>query len=236
MLKLKFDSIIHSLILLNEPYTIRLGVVTSDQIVACTRRDLHVKIKAYVASQPNAPCPPFVEIAATTLAVGDDGIVSAQIKITALSTEHDNQGIQVSFELVTGTAGTSVVQQIDSTPLVTPPILCVGQSLVVETRDEKSNIITDTFTWYKDEGGKDKCIELRVKLIDATGNIVKNQQTEVPLRAKVLYESGRVVEQQNILVVNEHDSRLASLHFPISHSQIHNTATTIIQVNSKNRS
>ena len=207
MLKLKFDSIVHSLILLNQPYTICLAVITADQIIACARRDLHVKVKAYWASKPNAPCPPFVEISSTNLVVGEDGRVSIEIKITELSSEHEHQGIQIGFELIGGTGSSSVVQQIDSTPLITPILLCVSQRLVVETRDEKSNTMNDTFTWYKDEGGKDKCIELRVKLMDATGSIVTNHQTEVPLCAKVVYESGRMVEQQNILVVNEHDSR-----------------------------
>ena len=245
MLKLKFDSIVHSLILLNQPYTICLAVITADQVVACARRDLRVKVKAYLASKPNAPCPYFVEISSTNLVVREDGRVSTDIKITELSTAHENQGIQISFELVGGTTSSSVVQQIDSTPLITPTLFCVSQRLVVETRDEKSNAVNDTFTWYKDEGSKDKCIELRVKLMDATGDVVKNQLTEVPLRAKVVYENGRVVEQQNILVVNEHDSRLVTPTPPHTHTQTHThhahhhattpTSPTSIYVDSKIR-
>jgi hypothetical protein len=59
--------------------------------------------------------------------------------------------------------------------------------------------------WYKDEGGRDKAISLPVKLVDANGSLVIGR--EVPLTARLLYESGTVVpDQANVLKVHDSSS------------------------------
>lgn len=58
--------------------------------------------------------------------------------------------------------------------------------------------ITDRF---KDEGGKDKCIELIAHIVDENEVAVRGRET-VPLMATLIYENGLVVPQQNILQIS----------------------------------
>ena len=48
--------------------------------------------------------------------------------------------------------------------------------------------------WYKDEGGRDKCIEIVVDLMDAHGRVVQGQ--DVPLKVALLYEDQHPVTKQ----------------------------------------
>jgi hypothetical protein len=58
--------------------------------------------------------------------------------------------------------------------------------------------------WFKDEGGRDKCIEVAVDLVDAEGRRVTGQ--EVPLKVSLLYEDMLPVTKQDILKLSS-DSR-----------------------------
>lgn len=52
--------------------------------------------------------------------------------------------------------------------------------------------------WYKDEGGRDKCIELFVRLVDSDGGLVTNRR--VPLKVSLLYDKDLIaVTNQDIL-------------------------------------
>ena len=54
--------------------------------------------------------------------------------------------------------------------------------------------------WYKDEGGRDKCIDLTVTLQDHNQEFIVARK--VPLRVTLLYESGHQVLKQDILKIN----------------------------------
>lgn len=51
--------------------------------------------------------------------------------------------------------------------------------------------------WYKDEGGRDKCITAGVELQDANGQIVTTRR--VPLKVTLFYQTGTLVGRQDIL-------------------------------------
>ena len=53
--------------------------------------------------------------------------------------------------------------------------------------------------WYKDQGGKENCIELPLSLYDSNNNIVKTRR--VPLKLVMHYESGLVVPRQEFLKI-----------------------------------
>lgn len=53
--------------------------------------------------------------------------------------------------------------------------------------------------WYKDQGGKENCIDLPVSLIDSNGNLVKSRR--VPLKLTMYYESGVIVPRQDFLKI-----------------------------------
>lgn len=78
------------------------------------------------------------------------------------------------------------------------PMYCVNYRLFVTEE------FTSNYVWYKDEGGKDKCIEINVSLRDASGLLVCNEH--VDLGAKLNYCNGEQVLDQDILVVS-HDSK-----------------------------
>lgn len=65
--------------------------------------------------------------------------------------------------------------------------------------------MTDHDDRYKDEGGKDKCIEYRVSLRDGNNRTVRDRK--VSLKLTLNYVNGTVVSHQNILVLSP-DSRL----------------------------
>ena len=52
---------------------------------------------------------------------------------------------------------------------------------------------------YKEEGGKDKCIELQIVLVDAESKQVRNRK--VPLKATLVYYRGQFFSQQTIVPV-----------------------------------
>jgi len=52
--------------------------------------------------------------------------------------------------------------------------------------------------WFKDEGGKNNCIELSVKLEDEGNGAFKNK-AEIPLQVALVYEDGKEVTKQSIL-------------------------------------
>lgn len=51
--------------------------------------------------------------------------------------------------------------------------------------------------WYKDEGGRDKCIEVFVDLVDGAGERVSGE--EIPVKVSLLYEDYLPVTKQDIL-------------------------------------
>lgn len=79
-------------------------------------------------------------------------------------------------------------------PVESQPISLILYRLVIE------EINTASYVWYKDEGGKDNCIELKVKLVDKDGN--KIEDFDVPLKATLIYENSDCnVPVQDILTL-----------------------------------
>jgi hypothetical protein len=59
--------------------------------------------------------------------------------------------------------------------------------------------------WFKDEGGRDKCIELNIALRDHNDDVIVERK--VPLKVVLLYADGNVVLKQEILKISP-DSKL----------------------------
>ena len=86
----------------------------------------------------------------------------------------------------------------------TMPISIIRYKLKIEEENQQQYI------WYKDEGGKDKCVELKVYLVDKYGNDIKNRK--VPLKLTLVYAAKAVpgsdilvnqkVGDQNLLAIN----------------------------------
>ncbi len=63
------------------------------------------------------------------------------------------------------------------------PMYSIRHKLVVEEENKAP------YVWYKDEGGKDKCIEIKVSLRDSENKIVKDRK--VPLKCFLLYSNNQ---------------------------------------------
>lgn len=81
----------------------------------------------------------------------------------------------------------------------TPPIFVISQQLVILEE------FSAPYTWYKDEGGKDKYIEYTVFMVDRQGNHVRDKR--VSLKVTLMYRNGHPVPQQNIMTISP-DSKL----------------------------
>ena len=81
----------------------------------------------------------------------------------------------------------------------TPPIFVISQQLVIIEE------FSAPYTWYKDEGGKDKYIDYTVFMVDRQGNHVRDKR--VALKVTLMYRNGHPVPQQNIMTVSP-DSKL----------------------------
>ena len=206
-IRLRFEKLVEECLVIGQEVTVELAVVSNlDAVISCPRNQLRVNAKACWSAPRQESCNGVVDISPASFVVGEDGKASTKFKINRLLSKQDNFGICLSFELVQNTSSI-MAQQLDPTPLVTSTIHCVGQRLVIESvvngksiyKDDKPMTMREPFAWYKDTGGAEQCIELQAKLVDGNGRIIKNQHNDIPLNIRLVYENGRVVEQQGIL-------------------------------------
>ena len=188
-------------VIINSIFKIEIRIVDEDDKTKYCNTALQLITKIFWAEiSPIQFCPMGLVEVTNPLFIGRDGLVTADVKITDISANYGNKKICLSFEVPRQEG-----LEIDPTPILTTSLYCVRQKLCVETRDEKEVTLSSPYTWYKDEGGRDKCIELQVKLVDEKNRAILNRS--IPLRATVLYENGRVVEMQNIMVINMNESK-----------------------------
>ena len=68
------------------------------------------------------------------------------------------------------------------------PLVAAAHNQIQQTSSKAITVITHRLkimtvpedTWYKDEGGRDKCIALDVHLLDHADNLVKNHEVRGP--------------------------------------------------------
>lgn len=124
--------------------------------------------------------------------ISKSGTATVRCRITDLSMRYENK----KFVLY-GSAESQTGAYIK--PAVSEAMLVVRYRLVIDTTH-----IPDV--WYKDEGGRDKCIDLFVNLQDHNGELIVARK--VPLKVMLQYDSGHNVVKQDILKINP-ENRLA---------------------------
>lgn len=138
--------------------------------------------------------PHLLEVVSNT-GIREDGCGVIEVKITDVSMNHDHQRFVVYLEAYRTHGENNILLA------ATNPITCVRHKLVIS----ESN--TQPYIWYKDEGAKDKCIKVLVKLIDSNKNIVKERN--VPLAVTLVYSSGQTVQPATVLsIFNDKDKPL----------------------------
>eukprot|EP01039_Chlorochromonas_danica_P003542 gene3542-3879_t len=135
-----------------------------------------------------------------------NGKAQIWVKLKGLSMNHDNQRFVVYLEAYRPQGERTIICAI------TNPFTAVRYKLII------SEANSSPYVWYKDEGAKDKCIKVLIKLVDAQKALVKSRR--VPLAASLIYSSGQAVQPSSVLsIFHEKDKGL----------QIGSTGTEIIR-------
>eukprot|EP01035_Chromulina_nebulosa_P027528 gene27528-36221_t len=130
------------------------------------------------------------------------------VKFKDLSVSHSNSRFIVAL-VATKVQADNEIHAMTSTRQAVR--LCYTSLVPITVVRHKLRIIeenTSSYLWYKDEGGKDKCVDLRVCLTDENNAFIYNRA--VPLRVMLSYESGQLVQQQQIMFLSP-DSRISIL-------------------------
>lgn len=128
--------------------------------------------------------PHLLEVVSNT-GIQENGTGTIEVKITDVSMNHDHQRFVIYLEAYRTHGDNNILLA------TTNPITSVRHKLVIT----ESN--SQPYIWYKDEGAKDKCIKVIVKLVDANKNQVKDRI--VPLAVSLVYSSGQTVQPASVL-------------------------------------
>jgi hypothetical protein len=111
-----------------------------------------------------------------------DGICKLRIRISECSMALNNRKFVIHVSAATK-------QEYTVTPAVTTEMTVIQHRLVIQEQLPE--------LWYKDEGGRDKCMTLPIFLVNEKNERVGNRP--VPLRVTLLYENEHPVLKQDIL-------------------------------------
>ena len=123
--------------------------------------------------------------AAGAPAIGAQGQARIRLKLTDVSMHHNNQ------RFILRVAPTEAAHAPAISEAKTEPLTVVRHRL--EILDQPPEV------WFKDEGGRDKCITLHLRMVDAVGACVTART--VPLKIELTYESGELVLNQGLLKI-----------------------------------
>lgn len=140
-----------------------------------------------------------VEVANQSLLVIDptkplvikSGRATLRCRICDTSMNHDNRMFCLMAHANTSHTGVGTIP-----PAFSTPITIIKNQLRLDP-NMKSAWENE---WYKDEGGRDKCITVKVQLLDKDNQLVTNRK--VPLSVTLQYDSGMRVAQQDILKIS----------------------------------
>lgn len=143
-------------------------------------QELPVSLKLFFFEKPPKPCPDnLMEIIKPKdgLFISKSGTLKATIRLNDCSINYENKKfvLQASAEMLNG---------VYITPAVSEPMFVVRYRLRVQ------NTIPTPDVWYKDEGGRDKVIELNIALLNQNGKLVTEKR--IPLKISLLYEGGQL--------------------------------------------
>lgn len=111
-----------------------------------------------------------------------DGICKLRIRISECSMALNNRKVVIHISA-------ALKQDYTVTPAVTSEMTVIQHRLVIQEALPE--------LWYKDEGGRDKCMTLPIYLVNEKNERVGNRP--VPLRVTLLYENEHPVLKQDIL-------------------------------------
>ncbi|OQS06602.1 hypothetical protein THRCLA_01362 [Thraustotheca clavata] len=123
-----------------------------------------------------------------------NGMCKLKVAIEETSMAHGNKKMYLSI-----TPGDN---RYDIASVVSTEMTVIRHRLVIQ--EELPDL------WYKDEGGRDKCMLLPVHLVDQSNNPVGTRP--VPLRVTLLYDNEHAVLKQDILKMSPDSQRVIDQH------------------------
>ncbi|KAK1946049.1 hypothetical protein P3T76_003097 [Phytophthora citrophthora] len=114
-----------------------------------------------------------------------DGICKLRVSISECSMALGNR----KFVIHISATATKENLSLNVTPAITSEMTVIQHRLLIQEKLPE--------LWYKDEGGRDKCMTLPIFLVNAKNERVGNRP--VPLRVTLLYENEHPVLKQDIL-------------------------------------
>lgn len=177
----------------NHPFEMTIFLVDSGDHLK-TGLNLPLNIELYAAEKMTPVEKQIMHIDPSTPAqINDEGICRIQVRISECSMAHGNRNfyIQVSPQKLPELGPLSIA------PVQTSEMTVIQHRLVIQENLPE--------LWFKDEGGRDKCMVLPVHLIDEKNERVGNRP--VPLRVTLLYENGHKVLKQDILKMSPDSQR-----------------------------
>ncbi|OQR87592.1 hypothetical protein ACHHYP_08473 [Achlya hypogyna] len=126
--------------------------------------------------------------------IDGDGMCKLKLSIEETSMAHGNKKFLLSISPAGGGH--------EMNPVLSNDMTVIRHRLVIQ--EELPEL------WYKDEGGRDKCMLLPVHLVDHNNNTVGSRP--VPLRVTLLYENEHPVLKQDILKMSPDSQRVIDQH------------------------
>lgn len=125
--------------------------------------------------------------------LGKDGMSTFYIQLTELSRNHQDRlfVLHVSVDSSVLYGNIPLTEAMYVPPVLSNAMRCIRHRLMISEEHH------EPFAFYKDEGGREKCIRLEVSLRDANNAVVTNRR--VKLSIVLCYEDGAVVGSQDIL-------------------------------------
>jgi hypothetical protein len=118
----------------------------------------------------------------------------ATLKLCIKDTSKDHQNRD--FTVVVSALRNGAVAD-DIRMVVSNPLKVVKFKLVIA----EMTGIDDDGLWYKDQGGRDKAISLKLQMVDKDGSVALPSQ-RIPLRCKLMYGNGNAVGNTNLLKIS----------------------------------
>lgn len=153
----------------------------------------------------NEPQEIEVEDGASDISLNENGQKDINVKLLKLSKDEDSFTVRKTIIRVTGVVNNEELWQVD-----TIPIVCVRHRLIIEddiNKNYEKPVVKNRAdegrvknVFFKDKGGKDKGIEIIVKLVDENDQLVIGR--DILLKLVLYYADGEPVQDQTILHIN----------------------------------
>mmetsp|Transcript_12387 Transcript_12387/g.20138 ORF Transcript_12387/g.20138 Transcript_12387/m.20138 type:complete len:755 (-) Transcript_12387:307-2571(-) len=182
-----------------QDFTINIHLVDDAGKLKCGD-EIPIIMNLCFEEKPLRPCPPELLSIRNAddptqdpkdFTISKSGSIRLTVRINELSMRYENKKLVLR-------ASTENINGLYVQSAISLPMLCVKYRLVIE-----NNTLPDV--WFKDEGGRDKCIELNISLQDHNHDTIVERK--VPLKVMLLYADGNPVLKQEILKISP-DSKL----------------------------